>query len=204
MPEAGTLLPGDCLLRGSWWGWGSGGQEAPGMRGCQVGAEEHFISLVGWRPRSGSLIRLSGFGELLLTLSSQDRFQVPFLQRVGRAYRRGAWPPACRACPVLTPNGAAGLGCKPGVQWALLPDRERETERDTERERDRESERERPGLSISMAAQGATLTLVLATSAGQLPSEIHPASAFPIWGRSDEADFPWFFCLFFLTTPFKV
>ena len=95
------------------------------------------------RPR-----QLSGFGELLLTLSSQDLFQVPFLQRVGRAHRPGAQPPACRACPVPTPNGAAELGSKPGVQWARLHgqaerQREIETERDTETERQRQRETER-------------------------------------------------------------
>ena len=86
------------------------------MRARQAGAGGTFY-FSGWlmckvrRPR-----QLSGFGELLLTLSSQDLFQVPFLQRVGRAHRPGAQPPACRACPVPTPNGAAELGSKPGVQ----------------------------------------------------------------------------------------
>lgn len=88
---------------------------AAGMGARQAGAEGTFY-FSGWlmckvrRP-----CQLSGFGELLLTLSSQDSLQVPFLQKVGRAHRCRARPPACRACPVLTPNGAAELGSKPGV-----------------------------------------------------------------------------------------
>ena len=78
MPEAGTLLPGDHLFRGSWPGWGSGagGQGQQGWGPARLGLGVHFISLVGWCARSGGLVSSQAlencFLHCLLKISSRS------------------------------------------------------------------------------------------------------------------------------------